>query len=177
MQVRGRLQSRPTSCSGCSVWAAAVARRPVFVQQRGSNCRRTCRHNPDHIDVRCAAAAGAHAAPAAAAQPPTGEPLDRKPRLAIFVSGGGSNFKAIHAACLRGDVNADVAVRTGHPPATPAAGAGGHNQSTICRRWSATCPAVEEYSMLSSMASSPSHTPYLRRAATRGLPWSSWCSS
>lgn len=33
-----------------------------------------------------------------------------KKRLAVFVSGGGSNFKAIHAACLKGTVNAEVVV-------------------------------------------------------------------
>ncbi len=31
-------------------------------------------------------------------------------RLAVFVSGGGSNFKAIHAACLDGRINGTVAV-------------------------------------------------------------------
>jgi phosphoribosylglycinamide formyltransferase len=37
--------------------------------------------------------------------------LDARPpaRLAVFVSGGGSNFKAIHAACLDGRINATVA--------------------------------------------------------------------
>jgi hypothetical protein len=33
-----------------------------------------------------------------------------KKRLAVFVSGGGSNFKAIHAACLKGTINAEVVV-------------------------------------------------------------------
>ena len=33
-----------------------------------------------------------------------------KARLAVFVSGGGSNFKAIHAACLDGRINAEVVV-------------------------------------------------------------------
>lgn len=31
-----------------------------------------------------------------------------KKKLAVFVSGGGSNFKAIHAACLKGQINAEV---------------------------------------------------------------------
>ena len=35
----------------------------------------------------------------------------RKPRLAFFVSGGGSNFRSIHAAILDGHIQADVAVR------------------------------------------------------------------
>lgn len=33
-----------------------------------------------------------------------------KKRLAVFVSGGGSNFKAIHAACQKGLINAEVVV-------------------------------------------------------------------
>lgn len=32
------------------------------------------------------------------------------PRIAVFVSGGGSNFKAIHAAILDGRIRAEVAV-------------------------------------------------------------------
>jgi hypothetical protein len=35
---------------------------------------------------------------------------DSKKKLAVFVSGGGSNSKAIHAACLKGQINADVVV-------------------------------------------------------------------
>jgi folate-dependent phosphoribosylglycinamide formyltransferase PurN len=31
----------------------------------------------------------------------------------VFVSGGGSNFKAIHAAILEGHINADVVVSQG----------------------------------------------------------------
>jgi phosphoribosylglycinamide formyltransferase len=33
-----------------------------------------------------------------------------KKRLAVFVSGGGSNFKAIHTACQKGFINAEVVV-------------------------------------------------------------------
>lgn len=33
-----------------------------------------------------------------------------KRRLAVFVSGGGSNFRCIHEACLRGDVHGEVVV-------------------------------------------------------------------
>lgn len=33
-----------------------------------------------------------------------------KAKLAVFVSGGGSNFRKIHEACLSGTINADVAV-------------------------------------------------------------------
>lgn len=37
-------------------------------------------------------------------------------RLAIFVSGGGSNFKAIHSAILEGKVNAEVAMVVTNAP-------------------------------------------------------------
>jgi len=43
----------------------------------------------------------------------TDPPVDAaKARLAVFVSGGGSNFKAIHAAILDGRINAEVVVKT-----------------------------------------------------------------
>jgi hypothetical protein len=35
---------------------------------------------------------------------------ESKKKLAVFVSGGGSNFKAIHTAILKGHINADVVV-------------------------------------------------------------------
>lgn len=38
-----------------------------------------------------------------------------KKKMAVFVSGGGSNFKAIHAACLMGQINAEVVVSGMHP--------------------------------------------------------------
>jgi len=34
-----------------------------------------------------------------------------KRKLAVFVSGGGSNFKAIHTDCLKGAINAEIVVR------------------------------------------------------------------
>ena len=34
----------------------------------------------------------------------------RRKRLAVFVSGGGSNFKSIHGACVVGMVRGDVVV-------------------------------------------------------------------
>ena len=52
-----------------------------------------------------ACAASAAVAPPAASAPPAGGK-----RLAVFVSGGGSNFKAIHQAILRGEIGAEVAV-------------------------------------------------------------------
>lgn len=49
-------------------------------------------------------------AAAASLSPPAASALANQPpmRLAVFVSGGGSNFKAIHAACLDGRVNGTV---------------------------------------------------------------------
>ena len=46
----------------------------------------------------------------------SGNDTSQKPkaRLAVFVSGGGSNFKAIHEAVLDGRIHADIAVRS--PP-------------------------------------------------------------
>lgn len=51
------------------------------------------------------------AAPPSPTSPgPTTADAAPKPRLAVFVSGGGSNFTAIHAGILAGDINAEVAV-------------------------------------------------------------------
>ncbi|WRX27023.1 Formyl transferase [Theobroma cacao] len=36
--------------------------------------------------------------------------LIKRKRLAVFVSGGGSNFRSIHQACVEGSVNGDVVV-------------------------------------------------------------------
>ncbi len=47
----------------------------------------------------------------AAAGPPSTLPPKQRPRLAVFVSGGGSNFKRIHAAILDLTINADIAVK------------------------------------------------------------------
>lgn len=47
---------------------------------------------------------------AAGGSPPDVSTSNRA-RLAVFVSGGGSNFKAIHAACLDKRINADIVVR------------------------------------------------------------------
>ncbi|XP_022721046.1 phosphoribosylglycinamide formyltransferase, chloroplastic-like [Durio zibethinus] len=38
------------------------------------------------------------------------KPWVKRKRLAVFVSGGGSNFRAIHQACVEGSVNGDVVV-------------------------------------------------------------------
>lgn len=44
------------------------------------------------------------------ALPPEHDVAAAQKKLAVFVSGGGSNFKAIHSACLAGHINATVAV-------------------------------------------------------------------
>ena len=46
---------------------------------------------------------------------PSTSASDRK-RLAVFVSGGGSNFRAIHAAILDGSFHADVAAVVTNSP-------------------------------------------------------------
>jgi hypothetical protein len=56
---------------------------------------------------RCSIVRATHAPPQQP-QPPA-EPVP-KAKLAVFVSGGGSNFKAIHAACLDGRIHAEVVV-------------------------------------------------------------------
>jgi phosphoribosylglycinamide formyltransferase len=64
-----------------------------------------------HLPVSHGSSAGSRRSSiaAVAAGPPTDLSAGRG-RLAVFVSGGGSNLKAIHAACLDGRVNADVVV-------------------------------------------------------------------
>lgn len=64
--------------------------------------------------------------PAAASAPPTPPPADpaavssRPKRLAVFVSGGGSNFRAIHAYIQRERLNAEVAVVVSNAPSCAA---------------------------------------------------------
>ena len=55
-----------------------------------------------------------------AATPAAGEATPLSPRkepkrIAVFVSGGGSNLKALHAATLDGTINGSIAVRCPHP--------------------------------------------------------------
>ena len=47
-----------------------------------------------------------------AVNPPKLKAQEQLPRLAVFVSGGGSNFRAIHAAILNCQIQAEVAVRS-----------------------------------------------------------------
>jgi formyltetrahydrofolate hydrolase len=55
---------------------------------------------------------------ASSATPPESPSTASSPpkRLAVFVSGGGSNFRAIHAAITDGRINADVAVVVTNAP-------------------------------------------------------------
>lgn len=50
------------------------------------------------------------ASKSSAVSPPEIAEEGRPPRLAVFVSGGGSNFRAIHAGILNGQISAEVAV-------------------------------------------------------------------
>uniref|UniRef100_A0A0E0AX73 phosphoribosylglycinamide formyltransferase 1 n=1 Tax=Oryza glumipatula TaxID=40148 RepID=A0A0E0AX73_9ORYZ len=72
-----------------------------FVSQPRPHAVR-CERSP-HPDARAYAAVGVGAKGGEAG----GVGVERK-RLAVFVSGGGSNFRAIHNAALGGEVNADV---------------------------------------------------------------------
>lgn len=57
------------------------------------------------------------AASAAHPQPPQhSEPAPPSKRLAVFVSGGGSNFRAIHAAVQQGAIAGTVAVVVSNAP-------------------------------------------------------------
>lgn len=69
---------------------------------------------------------------APAAHPPAVFTLEQaKPaRLAVFVSGGGSNMKALHAAIQRGAINAVIAVREG-----------GEGEGRACKPAAAPCDA------------------------------------
>lgn len=70
----------------------------------------------------CHSAAGSHRRsprpprPTARPAPLPAEPDAPKKRLAVFVSGGGSNFRAIHTAITEGRVNAEVAVVVSNAP-------------------------------------------------------------
>ena len=47
----------------------------------------------------------------ATSQPALPEISDDLPRIAVFVSGGGSNFRAIHSAILNGSIKGEISVR------------------------------------------------------------------
>ncbi len=67
--------------------------------------RRPLAPRPRRATPVCAAASADGATPSSSSA---------RPKLAVFVSGGGSNLRAIHAATLGdGRVQADIAVRAG----------------------------------------------------------------
>lgn len=66
-------------------------------------------HDQQCTSYRGPAAVEAVAPHSQASTPPPDSSADRpRARLVVFVSGGGSNFKALHAACLDGSIHADV---------------------------------------------------------------------
>ena len=74
----------------------------------GQQKLRVSHQRPDSLHSSTRGAAGTWIR---AAQPPAAATSSSdKKKLAVFVSGGGSNFKTIHAATLDGRINADVQV-------------------------------------------------------------------
>lgn len=124
----------PTMGAGagvCRCPAAAAAAKPASLAalQQCNRARLNCRSLSDAAApiqgssfattstrrrvVTAAAAAGVTSAGGGAVAPPALDAAERpRARLAVFVSGGGSNMRAIHAACQSGQINADVAVRS-----------------------------------------------------------------
>ena len=92
----GLARCLPLACpTPWTSFSAARAGQPT--QQRGHRCAPLC---------------------AAAAHPPPPPPAEAPPkkRLAVFVSGGGSNFKAIHAAIQQGEVHGEVVAVVSNAP-------------------------------------------------------------
>ena len=102
----------------------AATRRCLDAQPQGQgNLLRRCRHHSQQLQCRAAtadasggtaAASGAAAAAAASglASPALEHPPQPK-RLAVFVSGGGSNLRALHAATQDGHINGRIEVIVG----------------------------------------------------------------
>jgi hypothetical protein len=121
-------------CFGLAMLARKHCSRPACQQRQPSSV--TCTHSISTTYYQHRALTAAAASPAGPARLPCGSsqlqqhqqhitsrrsmltaaapPQDlntgSKARLAVFVSGGGSNFKAIHAACQDGRINAEVVV-------------------------------------------------------------------
>ena len=93
---RGVRRGRPLPRRGCVQAPAAPPSLPSMAARPPPAARRRCpptaRDRPPRRSVAAAAAA-------------------ERAKLAVFVSGGGSNLQAIHAATLDGRIEADVAVR------------------------------------------------------------------
>jgi hypothetical protein len=112
----------PAAAAGAMLAAAARATAPLAPGQ------------PQHPSTtRWRRQTGGRRAAAAASGAPPQQLSDPEPKakLAVFVSGGGSNFKAIHAACLDGRINAEVVVRLG--PSPRVRGCDAHGRSPSCR--------------------------------------------
>ena len=85
----------------------------------GSSSPPSSRLRPTRVRPARRALSAPAAAAAALAGPPADVPPAAQPpkkRLAVFVSGGGSNFRAIHAAMLEGGVHGEVAVVVSNAP-------------------------------------------------------------
>jgi hypothetical protein len=99
--LRRSLALRPTTPAvrpDPKPWQGVV--RSARRQSNAVRCEPSRRPEP-RLRLRAAQPGGADAAAAAAA-------AGRRKRLAVFVSGGGSNFRAIHEAALGGAVHGDV---------------------------------------------------------------------
>ncbi|KAI7843268.1 hypothetical protein COHA_003101 [Chlorella ohadii] len=97
----GRLLLARLCSAGC------LAARPACGSFVTPQRQRQCGSTPQR-GTCCSAAA--HPPPVLAAEPPP------KKKLAVFVSGGGSNFKAIQAAIAEGSVHGEVAVVVSNAP-------------------------------------------------------------
>jgi phosphoribosylglycinamide formyltransferase len=71
-------------------------------------CAATCRRLLLRLNARLYTAASASASPVTDSS--AGYSGVGRKRLAVFVSGGGSNFRSIHEAALGGKVNGDMVV-------------------------------------------------------------------
>lgn len=67
-------------------------------------------HHGDHHTRYSAQLTSERHSICAEAGPPSSSCTGQQPSLAVFVSGGGSNFRAIEQACLHGEIRARVAV-------------------------------------------------------------------
>ncbi|GJP41611.1 hypothetical protein CLOM_g1263 [Closterium sp. NIES-68] len=94
--------------------ALAVTRRSVFSHSLSQRVRQPRRCKSARWLVRADASSG-ETAPGGTAEAAKASDR-RRARVAVFVSGGGSNFKAIHAACADGRVNGDVVVVVSDKP-------------------------------------------------------------
>lgn len=93
----------PPTCSFVQSRNWVCHRAFIFISQRARRRKRIeCRNNAaELVDVT------------------SGEDLTsgvRRKKLAVFVSGGGSNFRSIHEASLRGSIHGDIVVLVTNKP-------------------------------------------------------------